>query len=519
MIRDDDVELLNSLECRCDRGIGRRYVGKVGLDCDRPRARPLDVGGHGIESIRKALDEADRGSALGGEALGSCSPETCAGRRDQDVLPLEPTRHGRPLQATPSSLKSRAIERIVDAYVEAHRNDLVEFAQELVAAPSPNPPGDERAVAAAVAARLRSLGVDDIRLLGPSSERRSVIARVPGSGNGSRLALSGHLDTKPAGDLDAWEADPWDPVVRDGVLYGLGSCDMKGAVAAMVFAAAAAREADLPGDLVLVLSADEETGGEHGARWLAEQGLIDADVCVIGEPSGIRHEWEAIRLVSRGVAIFTVRVRGTQMHSSLSQELPSVNANVSMARLMSRMADEGADLLTFQPHALVPGGPTLNVGLSVHGGLGAGVCPGDGEFLSDVRALPGMSREQIEADLERFLTRARAADPSLDAELEFQIWLPATEIAADHPVVAALAGAAEHVLGETPPLGYFPGGTDAPLYQLIADVPTVPSFGPGLLTRAHAPNESIPVESLVQAARIYAHAALQIDSASKGAGT
>lgn len=398
---------------------------------------------------------------------------------------------------------------MVETFVEDHRRELVELAQELVAAPSPNPPGDERAVASAVHRCLRSLGIDDVAVVGPTPERRNVIARVPGSAEGPTLLLSGHLDTKPAGNLDAWETEPWSPVVRDDVLYGLGACDMKGAVAAMVYAAAAVREADVPGTLVLALSADEETGGRHGARWLVEHGFIDADVCIVGEPCGIRREWESIRLVSRGVAIFSIRVRGTQMHSSLSDELPSVNANLALARLLARMAAEGTDLLTFQPHALIPGGPTLNLALTVGGGVGPGICPGAGEFLSDVRAVPGMSREQIEADLNDFLERARAEDPSLDAEVEMLNWLPPSEIPADHPIVAALAAAAEHVLGASPPVGYFPGGTDAPFYQLRAGVPTVPSFGPGLLTKAHAPNESVPVESLVQAARMYAEAVLR----------
>lgn len=399
-------------------------------------------------------------------------------------------------------------ERVIDDFLAARRDGLIELSEELIAAPSPNPPGDERAAAAVAESRLRALGIDDVSAVGPSPERRNVLARVAGTGGGRTLMLSGHLDTKPPGDLDAWETDPWTPEIRDGRLYGLGSCDMKGAVAAMVYAAAAVRALELPGTLVLALSADEEMGGHAGARWLAEEGLVAADACVIGEPSGIRHEWEGIRLVSRGVAIFTIRVRGTQMHSSLTAELPSRNASVVLARLMTELEEQGADAFSFDPHPLVPSGPTLNVGLSVSSGLGHGICPGEGEFLSDLRVLPGMSLAQIEADLESFLERARRDDPELDAELEIFAWLPPTEIAPEHPVVGALERASAHVLGTAPRLSYFPGGTDAPYYQLTAGVPTVPSFGPGLLTSAHAPNEYVRVESVIQAAKLYAHAAL-----------
>jgi acetylornithine deacetylase len=392
-----------------------------------------------------------------------------------------------------------------DGVIDGRRGDLLELVRELVATPSPCVPGDERAVADVLVARLRELGLEDVDVAGPLPERPNVLVRI-GGGPGPALVLNGHTDTKPPGDLGAWRTPPYAASVHDGVLTGLGAADMKGAVAAIVYAGLAVAEAGTRGTLILCLSADEELGGEHGARWLAEQGRIQADACVIGEPCGIRRDWEAIRLVSRGSAIFRVRVRGTQMHSSLSEELHGVNASVTMARLMARMHERRHALARFEPHPLVER-PTVNVGLTVSGGLGYGILPGDGDFLTDVRALPGMTREGIEADVRAFLEQARADDPELDAELEWEHWTPPSEIAADHPIVDALAAAAEEVLGERPPLSYFPGGTDAPHFQQLGGIPTVPSFGPGLLTAAHAPNESIAVESIVQAAKIYARAA------------
>ncbi len=396
---------------------------------------------------------------------------------------------------------------MIDAFLDERRRELVEFARELVAAPSPNPPGDERAVASLVAERLRALGVDDVSIVAREPERPNVLASVPGRGAGRTLILNGHLDTKPPGDLAAWRTPPWEPVVSDGTLTGLGAADMKGAVAAMVYAAGAVAAAGSHGTLQVVLAADEEAGGAYGARWLAEQGLLAGDAALIGEPSGIIRDWEAIRLVSRGVAIFTVRVFGTQLHSSLSDQLPAVNANVQMARLIVRMDRERRSMLAYDPHPLVPKGPTVNVALVVHGGVGYGVHPGDGEFLSDVRALPSMTAEQIEADLRAYLARAEAEEPDLHAQLELMTWTPPCEIDAGHPLVRTLAEAAEAVLGRVPPFGAFPGGTDAPFFQLHAGIPTVPSFGPGLLPQAHTPNESIAVDSVVEAARIYARAA------------
>ncbi len=383
----------------------------------------------------------------------------------------------------------------------------VALAADLVAAASPNPPGDEREVADVLVRTLRDLGIADVQVVGPAPHRRNVVARIPGRGGGRSLILNGHIDTKPPGDLDAWETPPWEPVVRDGRLYGLGAADMKGAVAAMAFAAAEVARAELAGDLLLVFSADEEEGSACGARWLADQGMIAADAAIIGEPSGLARDWEAIRLVSRGVCLFRVDVEGTSMHSSLSDHLESVNANVEMGRLLARFAERGSAILRHEPHPLAPDGPTLNVALVARGGSGQGVVPGSASFVSDVRALPGMTADAILADVEGFLALAAEAQPFLRASVEVEAWLPACEIEPVHPIVQALAEASAEVLGTTPPFAVFPGGTDAPHFQLTAGVPTVPSCGPGLLTAAHRPNESITLQSIVEATAIYAGAA------------
>ena len=390
-------------------------------------------------------------------------------------------------------------------YLDARAGDVLDFARRLIATPSINPGGDERAAAACVEAELRRLGVDDVRRVGPSEERPSLIARVPGQAAGPVLMLCGHLDTKPPGDMAAWRTDPFDPVIEDGELIGLGSGDMKAAVAAMVYAAGALADgAAHAGELQLVFTADEEAGSVHGSKWLAENGVLAADVAVLGEPCGVVREWEAIDVVSRGAALFKVKVYGTQMHSSISDRLPAVNASLKMARLMDRMDRRLRDELTFAPHPLVARGPTVNVGVAVSGGVFYGVYPGYGEFACDVRTLPGMTEEQIVADLERFLREAMADDPELRAELDFEIFVPATEIAADEPIVAALQEAAALVLDEPPVLDAFPGATDAAHIQLTAGIPTVAAFGPGFLPRAHSPNESLPAASVADAARVYA---------------
>lgn len=398
-------------------------------------------------------------------------------------------------------------ERALLDWIAARDEEALEFARLLIATPSPNPPGDERAAAQVVRERLAALGIQQVETLAKAPERPNLIARVPGGG-ARMLMLCGHLDTKPPGDLEAWDTDPWDPVIADGQLHGLGSGDMKAGVAAMVYAAAALRAvAPAAGDLMLVFTADEEAGSGYGARWLAESGLLHADAAVIGEPCGITREWEAIDLVSRGASLFKVRVRGTQTHSSISDRLPVVNATVMMARLVDRMERGLKDALTYSRHPLGGKGPTVNVGVMAQAGVYYGVYPGAAEFACDIRTLPGMTREQVEADVRAFVERAAEEDPGLQAEVAFEAWVGASEISPDEPIVGALRQAAEVVLDKQPVLDAFPGATDAAHIQLTAGIPTVAAFGPGYLQRAHSPNESLSAASVGQAARLYALAA------------
>lgn len=394
-------------------------------------------------------------------------------------------------------------------FLHSRQSEILEFARELIRTPSPNPPGDERAVANLVVGKLRDLGIDEVETLGADETRPNLIARLEGSRQGPTLMLSGHLDTKPAGDMDAWDTDPWDPVVKEGDLIGLGSGDMKAAIAGMVYAAGALKAwREFSGTLVLVFTADEEAGSVLGSKWLAEQGHLSADVAIIGEPSGITSEWQAIHLISRGAALFKVRVNGTQMHSSISDRIKGINATVKMASLIGRMDSQLGEYLTYDEHPLCPTGPTINVGVMASAGVFYGVYPGQAEFACDIRTLPGMSEEALKADVQRFLDDAMADDPELKAELVWEIMVPATEIDPSEPVVGALRRAAADVLGFEPALDAFPGATDASHLQLTAGIPCVAAFGPGMLPRAHSPNEHMAVEGAFQSARIYALAAV-----------
>lgn len=398
--------------------------------------------------------------------------------------------------------------------IDSWRQEIIDFTAELVATPSETPTGDEQEITQVLLNRLNKIGLTGAEVTSARPEHPNILYRLKGKGDGQTLLYVAHTDTKPVGDArEQWSTDPFCATIKDGRMYGLGTADMKGAVAAFVYATRALREVEpLTGDLLLLLVANEEGGSRYGAHYLCTQYGLKADMALIGEPPGVTKEWEHIHLGCRGVSCFRIKVYGTQIHSGVSDQLGSVNASVKLAQVLIRMHRELK--LNFKPHPLCPQGASINLGVVVKAGVGFGVNPGYAEFSTDIRTVPGMKKEDLVHDLEAFLDLCRKDDPALDVKLEFAPppldWIAPTEVDDTLPIAEALAQASERVLGFKPPFGIYPAGTDSPHFQLAAGIPTVPAYGAGLISVCHGANEWVGVESIVQACKIYALAAYEV---------
>lgn len=401
---------------------------------------------------------------------------------------------------------TEALAHAVLARLRTREQQLIDLACQLVATPSPNPPGDENGVVDFTREVLRGFGYERIEVLASEPHRPNLLASIGSAGSRS-LVLSGHLDTKPPGEAEKWVTPPYEPAIIDGRLYGLGTADMKGAIAAMIFAGWALAEEDaLAGELRLVLTADEEAGAAAGAKYLVDR-IEPADGILVGEPTGIEHAWEYLAVASRGVGCFRIRVRGTQMHSSLTDRFPAVNASVKLAEVLTRFSKE------FHPTSPAgsPWSPTVNPGVTLSGGVFYGVCPGEAEFGVDIRAVPGMSLAALKADVEVFLESLRAEDPELEVEALWDPgneWFPPSLVNPADPLVRAAHWAVKASLGQDIPDGLFPGGTEGAIWA-TRGIPVLPAIGPGRLTDAHRPNESVGVDEIISASRIYALTALR----------
>jgi acetylornithine deacetylase/succinyl-diaminopimelate desuccinylase-like protein len=372
----------------------------------------------------------------------------------------------------------------------------VDLARELIRAASPNPPGDERAVAAVIEEAIRTLGLPEPARIERDPRRPNLLITLDFGPGGRHLVLSGHMDTKPLGDA-RWTVDPFAADLDGDRLYGLGSADMKSAIAAMLVAAA--EVAPHRGRLSLLLTADEENGAAFGARHVATTHQLAADGVVIGEPGGIAEDFDRLHLVSRGIARMRLVARADQGHSSLKDELHARNAGVDAARAVVATEDRLELETPPNEHGLAGWQATVNTGLAYRGGVGYGVLPGQIAVDTEVRLLPGMDRASLVAAFER----------TVEAEVVFDenAWLDATMVDPGDP----LAQAARHVLGDGPPLAVFPGTTDATFFS----EPTLPALGPGLLRRAHAADEWVSLEAVHRAVELYAEIARRFGEASE----
>lgn len=358
-----------------------------------------------------------------------------------------------------------------------------------VALPSPTPPGRVAEVADWVDAWATGFGATVVRQH-VADGADNVLATLR-FGAGPRLVFNSHLDVVDP-STQTWATPPYEPVVRDGRMIGRGTCDAKGSLVAMLAAMErlAASPGGLAGEVLLTAVMGEEAGG-LGSAHLVAQGLR-ADAAVVGEPTGL-----AVARAHKGTYMKRLRFAGRAAHSA--SPWLGRNAVADAAAFVTASERETERLAAYPHEALGPATMTVTV---LAGGKLQNTVPDEATLIVDRRLVPGETHDDCDAQLAAMLSALRDARPGLEvAAPEIVVATVPSETASGAPVVAAALSAVAEAGRPAARATGFNAGCD--MSKLVgAGIPTV-ICGPGSLTQAHRPDESVPLDEVTDAVGIY----------------
>ncbi|MEA2375439.1 MAG: hypothetical protein QOD53_1902 [Thermoleophilaceae bacterium] len=422
-----------------------------------------------------------------------------------------------------------------------------ELLQRLIRFDTVNPPGQEQEAQEHLEGLLEAAGFE-CELLADVPGRPNLVARLRGRSDGPRLAYLSHVDTVLADAAD-WSVDPWSGELRDGCVWGRGALDMKSQVAAEIAAVTAlAEEGWRPesGELLVIVTADEEAGATHGAKWLCEQHpeKVRCDL-VVNEGGGDSFEFEGRRLYSVGVAEkgvfrFTVSTAGRAGHASvprigdnaLSKMAPLIDA-MAAGRPALELSPEPeaflralgidqlddleaalADVEARDPRVALLLEPTLGVTLAptmIRASQKINVIPARAELRVDCRVPPGLGADHARA-------RAREVLGENGYELRFDEEVVGNRSPIESPLMDRIR---DFLAREDPEAGttptVLPGFTDSRWFREAFPDCVAYGFFPRrkmdlfeAFPLIHGADERIPVEDLGLAARFFAGLAPEV---------
>ncbi len=407
------------------------------------------------------------------------------------------------------------------ARITDKRDDLIALTQDLVRIPTLNPPGDcYRDICEFIQTRLSASGFD-CKLIrahdtpGDSEKypRWNIIARREGNRPGACVHFNSHTDVVEVGQ--GWTTDPFGGEVKDGKIYGRGTCDMKGGLATSIIAAEAFLEicSDFAGAIEISGTADEETGGYGGVAYLSEQGYFNPERVqhvIIPEPL----QKDRICLGHRGVWWAEIETHGEIAHGSM----PFLGdcAVRHMGAVLHEMEQSLYPALAAK-HTEMPVVPvgarnsTMNIN-SFHGGqaepapdftgLPSACVPDRARMIIDRRYLIEESEDEVRGEIRDVLEKVKLERENFSYDLREMWSVSPTMTEKDAPVVESVAKSIGSVLGKAPEYVVSPGTYDQKHIDRIGKLKNCIAYGPGLLELAHKPDEYIGIDDMVDSAKV-----------------
>jgi len=418
-------------------------------------------------------------------------------------------------------LNAAIMDEKLKSAIEAKTDDLVALTQDLIRFPTVNPPGEAYTPCAEYIGRRlhkRGFAIEYVRGEGTPGDsdrypRTNVIARIEGRRPGPTVHFNSHIDVVEAGE--GWTVDPFAAIVRDGRVYGRGTCDMKGGLAASIVAVEAWLETnpDFAGAIEISGTVDEESGGFGGVAYLARKGYFSkprVDHVIIPEPLNK----DRICLGHRGVWWAEIETRGQIAHGSM----PFLGD--CAVRHMGAVLDAfEADLFpaldrkrTAMP--VVPEGArrsTMNIN-SIHGGQTEDYRPGlpspnvpdRCRLTIDRRFLLEEDIAEVKTEVTDILDRLKRERPKFDYSIRDVMEVQPTMTDREAPVVKAVAQAIREIFDREPAYVISPGTYDQKHVARLGHIYDCIAYGPGILDLAHRPDEWVGIVDMVESAKVMA---------------
>ncbi len=394
----------------------------------------------------------------------------------------------------------------LDAWIDAHFDEQVQFLQALIRVPTDTPPGNNAPHALHTAELLQAMGIGveehpvpaaEVEAAGLQSITNLIVRRHYGAG-GKSIALNAHGDVVPPGE--GWTYDPYGGEIADGKIYGRASAVSKCDFSTYTFALRALEAVCKPrhGQLELLFTYDEEFGGEVGPAWLLRQHLTQPDLMIA---AGFSYQ---VITAHNGCLQLEVTVHGQMAHAAIPES--GVDALQATVKLLDVLYAQNTQYKAVTSQ--VPGitHPYLNVGV-IAGGTNTNVIPGKVTFKLDRRMIPEEDAAQVEANLRTLMSETVAALPGIHIDVRRILLAHSMQpLPGNQPLVQAIQQHGKIIFGEDIPAQGTPLYTDVRLFCQAGIPGVIYGAGPRTVLESHAKraDERLDLHDLRRATQVIA---------------
>lgn len=437
-------------------------------------------------------------------------------------------------------------EELILNEIDNNADEYIEFLRELIQTESFNPPGNEKNVAIKIEKYLMNAGIK-CEIFPFGENRANLIATLNDNFEGKNLLYNGHMDVVPPSSVEEWKNPPLSAIIKRKKLFGRGTTDMKGGIAAMAISLKILKKIaiKISGNLILNAVADEETGGILGTKWSLDNILKSkkCDFAVIGEPTGFNPLPKGIIFGEKGRIEVKVMTNGKSGHASapflgknainmmseiiqhldkLDDYIPKIEPPLSEDELKELInitfpsRDAFERILEEQPvvQSLIKANLHFSKSVTmINGGIKPNVIPDKCEAIIDFRLLPRQTIEMVLNGLKKLINELGYEiedestrddnEPFVNLDVQFQGEPSYWNDWKESQVLKDFYDIVEKIYKKKPFYFFFPASADAKYYRNTNFCQSTIMFGPGNVRVAHSTNEYIELQDFINAIKVY----------------